>query len=318
MGKPLKKILIIGGLGYLGGRVAKYFSDNDYFVRITTRKSENDFPRNIPKNTKVIQVDYKSDEQLNEVMKGIDSLIHLAGPDAHTKFDDENILVKKHVDLTRQIFKISQRNNIKHFIYFSTIHVYGNSLVGTVTEEETTLPVYPFAIAHLEAEKIINTPQKEIVTIIFRCSNTFGAPYFENQKCWNLVVNDLCRSAFQNGSLIMNSSGQGYRDFISVGNVVNAIYYLTELKNYKGRDNIYNLGSSKTTRIIDIAKNIQKELKDRFDYNCLIKTNKSSNESINLDSFFFSTKKIKKLGFTLDYGYKEMRSLLNYCNNNHK
>ena len=54
MGKPLKKILIIGGLGYLGGRVAKYFSDNDYFVRITTRKSENDFPRNIPKNTKTI------------------------------------------------------------------------------------------------------------------------------------------------------------------------------------------------------------------------------------------------------------------------
>ena len=51
MGKYLKNILIIGGLGYLGGRMAKYLSDNGYLVRITTRKSENDFPGNIPKHS---------------------------------------------------------------------------------------------------------------------------------------------------------------------------------------------------------------------------------------------------------------------------
>ena len=45
MGKYLKNILLTGGLGYLGGRVTKYFSDNGYSIRITTRKSENDFPK---------------------------------------------------------------------------------------------------------------------------------------------------------------------------------------------------------------------------------------------------------------------------------
>jgi len=313
MGKYLKNILITGGLGYLGGRMAKYFSDNGYSVRITTRKPENNYPKNIPINTSVIQVDYKSVEQLNEAMKGIDTLIHLAGPDAHTNFENPDILIKRHVDLTRRLFQSAQRNNVKHFIYFSTIHLYGNNLVGTVTEKSNTLPIYPFAIAHLEAENIVNSPQKEIVTTIFRLSNTFGAPYFENEKCWKLVVNDLCRSAFQNGKLIINSSGQDYRDFIALGNVVRAIHHLLELNNERVTHNIYNLCSSHTVRIIDIAKKIQKTLKDEFNYDCPIIKNKPSKEMDKQKHFILSTEKIKRLGFTSKLGDKEILSLLNHC-----
>jgi len=313
MGKSVKNILIVGGLGYLGGRMAKYLSDNGYRVLITTRKPENNFPRNIPVNTSVIQVDYKSDEQLNEAMKGINTLIHLAGPDAYTNFEDLDILIKRHLDLTRRLFQSVQKNNVKHFIYFSTIHVYGNNLVDTVTEDTKTLPIYPFAIAHLEAENIVNGPQKEIVTTIIRCSNTFGAPYFENEKCWKLVVNDLCKSAFHNGRLVINSSGQDYRDFIAAEDVVRAIHYLLEIKN-KGRVNhIFNLGSSDTVRIIDIAKKIQKELKNSFDYNCPIEIRNSSTESPKVDSFILSTIKIRQLGFALAYGGKEISSLLEHC-----
>ena len=313
MGKSLKNILIVGGLGYLGGRMAKYFSDNGYIVLIATRRLEKNFPKNIPVNTSVVQVDYKADEQLNEAMKGIDTLIHLAGPDAHTNFVDLGVLIKRHIGLTRRLFQSAQRNNVKHFIYFSTIHVYGNNLVGTVIEETKTLPIYPFAIAQLEAEKIVNVPQKEIVTIIIRCSNTFGAPYFENEKCWKLVVNDLCRSAFQNGKLIINSSGQDYRDFIAVEDVVRAVHHLIELNNERVTHNIYNLGSSHTVRIIDIARRIQKELKDSFDYDYPIGTNKTSIESNNVGSFIFSTKKMEELGFIPDYSGKEIRSLLEQC-----
>ena len=313
MGKPMKNILLIGGLGYLGGRMTKYFSDIGYRVLITTRKQETEFPNNIPVNTSVAEVDYKSDEQLIEAMKGIDTLIHLAGPDAHTNFEDPDILIKRHVDLTRRLFQSAQRNNIKHFIYFSTIHVYGNNLVSTVTEETKTLPIYSFAIAHLEAEKIVNYPQKEIVTTIFRCSNTFGAPYYENEKCWKLVVNDFCRSAFQIGKITINSSGQDYRDFIAVEDVVRAIHHLLELNNEKEIHNIYNLGSSHTVRIIDMAKNIQKELKDSFDYDCPIEIIKPSTDVTKVDSFIFSIKKIRQLGFSSEIVDKEFLSLLNYC-----
>ena len=313
MGKYLKKILIAGGLGYIGGRIAKYFSDKGYAVILATRKPENKFPKNIPINTLVMQLDYYTEEELNEAMKGIDTLLHLAGPDAHTNFEDSDILIKWHVDLTKRLFKSAQRNNVKHFIYFSTVHVYGNNLVDTVTEETKTLPIYPFAIAHLEAEKIVNSPQKDIVTTIIRCSNTFGAPYYENEKCWKLVVNDFCRSAFQVGKFTINSSGQDYRDFIAVEDVVRAIHYLLEIKNEGRVNHIFNLGSSNTIRIIDIARRIQKELKNSYNYDCCIETNKASTESNKVDSFILSTNKIKQLGFTPGYAGKEIRSLLEHC-----
>jgi UDP-glucose 4-epimerase len=313
MGKYLKNILIAGGLGYLGGRMAKYFSDNGYNVLITTRRDEKNFPKNIPINAQVIHVDYMLDEQLNKAMKGIDTLIHLAGPDAHTNFEEPDILIKRHVGLTRRLFLSAQRNNVKHFIYFSTIHVYGRSLKGTITEATRPIPVHPFAEAHLEAENIIKSQSKEIITTIVRCSNSFGTPYFENEKCWKLLVNDLCKSAFQNGRLIINSSGQGYRNFIAVEDVVRALHHLMKLNNKKEIHNIYNLGSSHTVRIIDIAKKIQKELKDNFDYDYPIEIIKTSIESNNVGSFIFSTKKMEELGFIPDYSGKEIRSLLEQC-----
>ena len=298
--------------------MAQYFSDQDYAVRITTRKPENNFPNNIPANTSIMRLNYCSEEQLNKAMKGIDTLINLAGPDAHTVSNDQEDITRQHIELIGRLSHFAQVNSVKKTIYFSTIHVYGNNLQGTVTENTKPNPVYPFAKAHLEAENIIKSQSKEIVTIIVRCANSFGHPYFENQKCWKLVVNDLCKSAFENGRLIINSTGEDYRNFIALGDVVRATHHLLELNNERAIHDIYNLGSSNTFRIIDIARKIQEELKGSFDYDYPIETNKSLTASNKVDSFILSTEKIKQSGFRSDYSNKEMSSLLHYCNSNYK
>ena len=309
----MNKVLITGGLGYLGGCIAKDFSDKDYTVILATRKPENNIPKNIPYNAKVRQLDYNSDEQLHEAMKGIDTLIHFAGPNIHSSsYDPENI-IRYHVKLTERLLWAAKSNNLKKFIYLSTIHVYGKNLKNIVTEETKPIPVHPFAEAHLAAEEILSAQADNVSVIIIRCSNSFGIPYFENEKCWKLLVNDLCRSAFHNGRLVINSSGQDYRDFISVGDVVQAIHYLLELNNEKGIHDIYNLGSSSSTPIIEIAKKIQKVLKDRFDYDCPIINNKPSKEMNKPKHFILSTEKIKRLGFTSKLADDEIFSLLNHC-----
>ena len=309
----VNKVLITGGLGFLGGRIAKYFSDKGYAVLLATRKPENKFPKNIPANTLVMQLDYSSDEQLNEAIKGTDTLIHLAGPNIHSSsYDPENIICY-HINLTERLLRVAKSNNLNKLIYLSTIHVYGKNLKDLVTEDTKPNPVHPFAEAHLAAEKILTAQADNVSVKIIRCSNSFGIPYFENEKCWKLVVNNFCKSAFQNGGLIINSSGQDYRDFIAVEDVVRGIHYLMQLNNDKGIDDIYNLGSSNTVRIIDIAKKIQKTLKDGFDYDCPIIKNKPSKEMDKPKHFILSTEKIERLGFTSKLGDDNIFSLLNYC-----
>ena len=86
-----------------------------------------------------------------------------------------------------------------------------------------------------------------------------------------------------------------------------------DFNNEKGIEDIYNIGSSKTTRIIDIAKKIQKALKDGFNYDCRIIKNKPSKEMNKPKHFILSTEKINRLGFISELGDDEIFSLLNHC-----
>ena len=105
MEQSVKKILLTGGLGYLGGRMAKYFSDNGYSVKISTRQPENNFLNNISTNILVMQLDYCLEEQQNKAMKGIDTLIYLAGPDAHTNSNDPESLIRQHFQEIRSLME---------------------------------------------------------------------------------------------------------------------------------------------------------------------------------------------------------------------
>jgi UDP-glucose 4-epimerase len=262
-------------------------------------------------------VDYKSDEQLYQAMKGIDTLIHLAGPDAHAISKNPDSIIIEHLELTGRLVHAAEVNDVKKIIYFSTIHVYGKNLKGTITEATSPIPVHPFAKAHLEAESIIESQTKKVVSVIVRCSNSFGAPYFENEKCWKLVVNDLYRSAFQNGKLIINSSGQSYRNFIAVDDVARATHHLLELNNERRTHNIYNLASLNTIRIIDIARRIQKELKNKYEMDCPIEIKESKKNKIQFTKVNYSIKKIYKTGFSLSQKNNERSLLLEYCNYNY-
>ena len=62
-----------------------------------------------------------------------------------------------------------------------------------------------------------------------------------------------------------------------------------------------------------MAKKIQKELKDGFDYDCPIIKNQPSKEMNKPKHFILSTKIINRLGFTSKLGDNEIPSLLNHC-----
>ena len=307
----MKKILIAGGLGYLGGRMAKYFSNKGYAVIITTRKLENKFPNNIPDNNSVMRLNYGSEEQLKKAMKGIDIIIHLAGPDAYKVSNDPDSITSKHVELTFRLVRAAEVNSVKKFIYFSTIHVYGKNLQGTINEEIKPIPVHPFAKAHLEAENILLHQLDNEQVCIIRCSNSFGVPFFKNEKCWKLVVNDLCKSALQKDRLVINSSGQDQRDYISLENVVDVTNQIIKTD----KNGIYNLASSKTLKVIQFAKLIKKIIQESFHIDCTINIKNETIDCSDRKKFTISNEKLISNGLTLNPLDSELKNLLEYCHN---
>ena len=307
----MKKILVIGGLGYLGGRITKYICDLGYSVRVSTRKNSEDFPKNIPLNCEVIQVDYAKKLQLDEIMSGIDCAIDLVGPDSHTVYDDAKYLINNHVELTKSLFQAAVKNFVSQFIYFSTIHVYGKNLTGEVTSKTLPKPNKPFARAHFEAENVLISQNVAMQKIIIRCANTFGYPYFENEKCWELVVNQFCKMAIDDGIIIINSP-KAHRNFIPIIQVCKQIEALISAKE---NNIIVIMGDSKSEPIIHMAKRIKLYLNRYLMMNCVIENNGDKNYN-NSNAFRLcpKTRKIKKENLAID----EIGSLINYLKGDKK
>lgn len=301
----MKNILVIGGLGYLGGRITKYICDIGYSVRVSTRKNSKDFPKNIPINCEVIQVDYTKQSQLNNIMSGIDCAIDLVGPDTHTAYDDAKHLINNHVELTESLFQAAVKNFVSQFIYFSTIHVYGKNLTGKVNSKTLPLPNKPFAHAHLNAESILKSQNVSMQKIVIRCANTFGYPYFENEKCWDLVINQFCKMAINDGRIIIDSPNE-HRNFIPIIQVCKKLETLISAK----ENNItVNMGDSKSVPIIQMAKKVKLYLNQYSMMNCVIKIN-GNNRYKNSKPFSLhpEPRNINRQKWAID----EIRLLINY------
>ena len=109
-------------------------------------------------------------------------------------------------------------------------------------------------------------------------------------------------------------SANNFRDFIPIEDITLVVKKLIELESNK-TSSIFNLSSSKTVLIIDIAKTIQKRLKKYFNHSIPIiqKSNEEKNEEINY--FTIKNDLIKSLGFLPNGIDKELDRLLHLCKN---
>ena len=82
-------------------------------------------------------------------------------------------------------------------------------------------------------------------------SNSFGEPVFSDAKCWNLIVNELTRSAFLNKKIVLKGDGSPIRDFIHYSDICKTINSLIE--NKLNKENTFHLSSSKSRTMLDVA-----------------------------------------------------------------
>jgi UDP-glucose 4-epimerase len=309
------KILVTGGLGYIGGRLISYFKEKcpDIDIVIADR-----IPSVIPswaQDIKYFPLELLSEENVKECIANIkpECIIHLAALNEIDCSKDPELADKVNCRGTKFLVENALKYKVEHFIYFSTFHVYGKSATGVITEDTNPIPLNSYASTHLDAERVVSLSRSSGMKILlFRLSNSYGYPMDKNIKRWTLLVNDLCRQAVVTGKMVLMSSGKQKRDFISLGDVTEAVrYFLFEIYD-KWKDGLYNLGSGKTISIIDMARNIKdfyfKKYGKRIE---LILRDNSGKKDDDVIDFEYSVDKLKRTGFILqnnmeDEVYKTM------------
>lgn len=130
-----KKILIIGGTGFLGSRIADYLKKENYEISILSRSLDQR-----KEKLKSYKCDITREESaLEEAVEKSDVVVHCAGKVSYDP-RDKNILYKLHVDGTVNIVDACINKN-KKLIYTSSAAVLGISNIpyGSVEEQ---LPFY--------------------------------------------------------------------------------------------------------------------------------------------------------------------------------
>jgi UDP-glucose 4-epimerase len=112
-----------------------------------------------------------------------------------------------------------------------------------------------YAKTHYEAELEILKLANQIQPIIFRLSNAVGAPVHPLINAWNLVANDLCKQVAQKNKIVINSSGNQKRDFVTIDYLTKALNRVLKISDWPSRElPIFNIGSGKSISILDIAQ----------------------------------------------------------------
>jgi UDP-glucose 4-epimerase len=307
------RILITGGFGFVGGRIAKHLVQAGHQITLGTRHSIS-YPDWLPQ-AEVAQISWDDEKVLERICDDVDVIIHAAGMNAQDCSIDPISALAFNGLVTARLVTAARQAGVKKFIYLSTAHVYGNPLVGTITEKTCPRNLHPYATSHLAGEQAVLSTYScgELQGIVLRLSNAFGSPMHKEVNCWMLLVNDLCKQVIETHKLVLNTSGLQHRDFIGLAEiccVVERLIDADQLENAK----VFNVGAGLSKSVLDMAKLIQQRCTKLLGFTPELQYKKSETNERH-DSLIYRSDNLNALGISCknQNNTVEIDNLLLYC-----
>lgn len=296
---PASKILITGGLGYVGGRIATHLAScaPNLSLRLMTRRTEERIPE-WAQGLEVVRGEVLQTPSLDAALDGVDTVIHLAAVNEIESQRDPDLALQVNGVGTQRLLEACRSRGVKRFIYFSTFHVYGPGAPRTITEETPTRPIHPYAITHRLAEDLVNWHRHSygMETLVLRLSNGFGYPADPLVQRWTLVFNDLCLQAVRDGVISLRSGGSQHRDFVSLGDIARGVQHFLALPPAKWGDGLFNFGGECSLSILEVAQRVASEYFNRYSKEVPIRTGEAA-EPPAAGPLVYSIRRLKQTGF---------------------
>ena len=296
-----RKVLITGGMGYVGGRMAVYLTESrpEISLRIMTRRPAERWPE-WAGDLDVVNADILDSPSLNAALGDVDTVIHLAAIGENDCVRDPDLALEVNGRGTHLLLQACREQNVNRIIYFSTFHVYGPQAAQPITEMTATRPVHPYAFTHRLAEDYVNwfRLRDKMETMIVRLSNGFGYPADTLTNRWTLVFNDMCTQAVESGEVRLRSKGTQHRDFITLGDVARGTEHLLSLGSDDWGDGLLNLGGDCSLSIYQAAEHVAAVYQEMYGKELHIRVG-DADDPAGAGPVRFSIEKLKETGFTL-------------------
>ena len=299
-----KKIVITGGLGYIGTELCKIYSGiswNNEILVIDNRFVSERVNQLRNWDINFVHGDILDKDLVNKYCKDTDIVHHLAGitdvPRVKSESNDKaNAKIKLVAEEGTQ--NILDAINDKCKIIFPSSHVVYEGIEkikNDILEDEQTKPVLSYASSKATNEKQLKNSGKNY--IILRLGSVYG--YSTDTARIDIMPNLFSKIASQDGTIKLFAGGKQIKSLVPLVDVARCFKYMEEREDISSE--IFNLTKDTIT-----VKNVAEICKK---YNPKIVLKDTNDEIPNL-GFSLSNNKILKIGFkflyNLDESIKEM------------
>lgn len=245
----MKKILVIGGTGFIGYHIIKEAKKRKWSVTsISLRKPKK---KRFHKDVKYKIANISNYNSLkNKITENYDYVLNLGGYGKHPDFNRSGEkLFNSHFLGLINLLKILSRKKIKKFIQVGSSAEYGN-IKSPQIESSKCNPQTPYALAKFSCTEFLQNFYKieSFPFTVLRFFLVYGPKQDKNRIIPEVIENCLKNKKFA------TTKGDQYCDFCFVDDIVKAIFKTFFSKKANGE--IINIGSGKPKKIKNIVNSV--------------------------------------------------------------
>ena len=256
----MKKVLVTGGLGFIGSNLIKLLISKKYFVINLDKISYASNFYNVKefsksRKYKFIKADLNNRSKILNILKKYrPSIIFNLAAETHVdrSIDAPYNFIKSNIlgvfNLLESFRKYYLSNKTSKLIHISTDEVYGDVLNGRSKENDTYKPSSPYAASKASSDHLVSSYVRtfNIPAIITNCSNNYGPRQHPEKLIPKLIYNIL-----NNKDLPIYGKGLNSREWIFVDDHCEALIQVSK----KGKiGNFYNIGSNLNLNNLKLTK----------------------------------------------------------------
>ncbi len=236
-----KRILITGGLGFIGSHLVQALKDSN--IHIVDNSREFNFTDN------ATYVDICDFEALSKVFRKFKPthVVHLAAHiDARESMANPIKDAQTNIMGSLNVLHLSSALFVKKVVLASSAAVYEDDPPVASLEADVCSPLTPYGLAKMTMEGYAEHYERAfgLNSTVLRFSNVYG----KGQRS-NSVVSTMTRAMNQGNKFVMANEGKSLRDYIYVKDVVEAIIIAMNSK----RSSIYNVSTNTETSVKALA-----------------------------------------------------------------
>jgi nucleoside-diphosphate-sugar epimerase len=259
----MRRILVVGGAGYVGSVLTEELLQRGYAVRVLDRLYFGDAGLHpVRGRVELVEADMRAVSA--DVLEGVDAVVNVGGlSNDPTAEYNPRANHEMNTVATAALARLCKAAGVHRYVLASSCSIYDCGVLNEgadVLQDETSpvAPRAPYSVSKYEAERaILAMADDRFCPVILRKGTVYG---YSPRMRYDLVVNTFVRDALARGRLTLHHGGEMWRPLVDVRDAAQAYVALVEAEDSTVRGEIFNL-CYQNLRISELALRVREALR---------------------------------------------------------